>query len=110
MCKLALFKTENKNSRDKVKILLDINRSEFKKEKDGISIFAVRDNNKIDIIRQLDNYNVVIDNIIDNAIKYTVKGGVEITVKNHETVKITVADTGIGIPKEKQESIERWFS
>ncbi len=40
-------------------------------------------------------------NIIDNSIKYTPKGGVHVEVKNHDTVKITVSDTGIGIPKEK---------
>jgi signal transduction histidine kinase len=45
-------------------------------------------------------------NIIDNAIKYTPKGGVAITVtvaaqNGKSMVTITVKDTGIGVPKEK---------
>jgi len=48
----------------------------------------------------------VLSYVIDNAIKYTLTGGVKITVerkeRNHEggpeCVRITVADTGIGIP------------
>lgn len=44
-------------------------------------------------------------NIVDNAIKYTQKGGVDIEVRNHDTIKIIITDTGIGIPKEKVDSI-----
>ncbi|MFA5023199.1 MAG: ATP-binding protein, partial [Candidatus Paceibacterota bacterium] len=50
----------------------------------------------------------VISNIIDNSIKYTPAGGVKIKVENlpagkskvKENVRITVSDTGVGIPKE----------
>ncbi len=38
-------------------------------------------------------------NIIDNAVKYTTKGGVLVIVEVNGAVKITVSDTGIGIPK-----------
>ena len=44
-------------------------------------------------------------NIIDNCIKYTLKGGVKIQVKNDGGIKIIVSDTGIGIPKEKITSL-----
>lgn len=41
-------------------------------------------------------------NIIDNAIKYTIKGGVSIKIEDEgKIVKIIISDTGIGIPKEK---------
>ena len=40
-------------------------------------------------------------NIVDNAVKYTPTGGVTITLKNHDSVKIIISDTGIGLPKEK---------
>lgn len=50
----------------------------------------------------------VISNIIDNSIKYTPTGGVTVKVENisdkrvasKERVRLTVSDTGVGIPKE----------
>ncbi len=55
-------------------------------------------------------------NLCSNALKFTEKGGVEIGVyceqgpgKKHETVKLSVRDTGIGIPPEKIVSIFEKF-
>lgn len=51
-------------------------------------------------------------NLIDNAIKYNNPGGtVNIDINNTgERIKITVADTGIGIPKEAQSHVfERFY-
>ncbi len=49
-------------------------------------------------------------NLIDNAIKYTQKGSIQITLeKEEETAIIRVTDTGIGIPKEEQEKIFKRF-
>ena len=46
-------------------------------------------------------FEVVLGNLISNAIKYTQRGSVEITAKTHDGhVSIQVKDTGIGIPKE----------
>jgi two-component system phosphate regulon sensor histidine kinase PhoR len=43
----------------------------------------------------------LLNNLIDNAIKYTEKGTITISVEiNPDTVSIKVCDTGIGIPKE----------
>ncbi|MDO8486168.1 MAG: HAMP domain-containing sensor histidine kinase, partial [Candidatus Staskawiczbacteria bacterium] len=44
-------------------------------------------------------------NIIDNSVKYTLKGGVDIKIENHNKVKIIVSDTGIGIPQDKIKNI-----
>jgi len=44
-------------------------------------------------------------NIVDNAVKFTEKGGVDIKIQNNETVKIIISDTGIGIPQDKIKSI-----
>ena len=45
-------------------------------------------------------------NLIDNAIKYTSEGLVEIGVeKTDEEAVVSIRDTGIGIPKEEQEKI-----
>lgn len=45
----------------------------------------------------------VIDNLLDNAIKYTPEGGkVEVTLeKNKNSAKVSVTDTGIGISEEE---------
>jgi PAS domain S-box-containing protein len=55
-------------------------------------------------------------NLIGNAIKFTSKGGVEVFAKllerkkEHCLVKFSVKDSGIGIPKEKQQFIFERFS
>jgi two-component system phosphate regulon sensor histidine kinase PhoR len=50
-------------------------------------------------------------NLVDNAIKYTERGGVEVSLnKGAEGVVIEVTDTGIGIPEEDQKRIfERFY-
>lgn len=45
-------------------------------------------------------------NIVDNALKYTQRGGVAISVVPYEMfVRIDIADSGIGIPEEEQAKI-----
>ena len=54
----------------------------------------------------------IVYNLCDNAIKYNKAGGtVNVDVKNEkDSLVLTVADTGIGIPEEQQERIfERFF-
>jgi signal transduction histidine kinase len=49
-------------------------------------------------------------NLIDNAIKYTLRGSIHVTVERNEGMAlIKVRDTGIGIPKEEQEKIFKRF-
>jgi PAS domain S-box-containing protein len=60
------------------------------------------------IIRQ------ILNNLINNGIKYTSNGGVTITLQKEKSndkhyISIRVEDTGIGIPKEKQELIWEEF-
>ena len=50
--------------------------------------------------------NEAVWNIVDNALKYTNKGGVKITVREYEMfVCIEISDTGQGIPESEQAQI-----
>jgi len=67
---------------------------------------------KLDIIR----FNQVINNLVTNAIKFTDKGSVSLSIsKQHEkedeiTILTEVIDTGIGIPKDKHDTIFEAFT
>jgi len=60
-----------------------------------------------------DRYSVhqILCNLIDNAIKYTQKGKVEVAVEKdiEENIKVTVSDTGIGISEEFMNKIFQPF-
>ena len=52
----------------------------------------------------------VILNLVDNAIKYTEKGGVKVFAeKNNNEILVSVRDTGIGIPKEEVKLLFKKF-
>lgn len=79
---------------------------------------------ELNIDKKLENYLYgdptrlfqVITNLVHNAIKFTVKGFVQVNVKviaqtsKNVTLKIEVKDTGIGISKEKQKMIFERFT
>lgn len=54
---------------------------------------------------------LLVDNLVENAITYTETGSVSIRLEGDAgTVKLTVSDTGIGIPEADQERVfERFF-
>ena len=54
----------------------------------------------------------IVSNLVNNALKFTEKGHVliEISVTDAQTLEISVADTGIGIPEEKIEEIFEAFA
>ncbi len=57
-----------------------------------------------------DQLHEVLDNLIDNAIKYTPQGSVTIDVTGGDgLVTISIADTGIGIPIENQSHLFQKF-
>ena len=58
-----------------------------------------------------DKISLVIQNLVDNAIKYTKgKGEVKIVLAEEKKfVKITIQDTGVGIPKNQQKHIFQKF-
>lgn len=55
-------------------------------------------------------YRRVLQNIISNALRYTVKGGVIVGVRRKAgRIVVAVADTGIGIPQEQYEAVYEEF-
>ncbi len=58
----------------------------------------------------------VIANLLYNAVKFTLRGGIKITASlettslDHNWLLVSVADTGIGIPEDKLESIFNYFT
>ena len=47
-----------------------------------------------------------ISNIVDNAIKYTPDGSIDISMREYEMfVRVDIQDTGIGIPEEEQAKV-----
>jgi len=70
-------------------------------EKSGSDFVAVCD---LDKIRQ------VVENLIDNAIKYTPEGSVHVGISRvGDEIMIKIADTGIGIPESSKEDLFRIF-
>ncbi len=73
---------------------------------------------EVDLIIETDPVRLrqVLLNILTNAIKFTAKGGVNVTVAFKEltdasvAVAFEVADTGIGIPADKKEALFKAFS
>ena len=60
----------------------------------------------------IEKFERIILNLLSNSIKYTEKGGhiyVHVSDEKENTVIISVKDTGIGIPKDKQETIFERF-
>lgn len=51
-------------------------------------------------------------NLIDNSIKYSEKGSIEVQIKKEDSnIKIEISDTGLGIPEKDQERIfERFYT
>ncbi len=61
----------------------------------------------LELVADVDMLKIVLRNLINNAIKFTRPGG-EITIKAEKSgndIRISVADTGIGIPADKQGEI-----
>lgn len=54
----------------------------------------------------------VVSNLVDNAFKYTEKGGVTMKAEiiGNETMRVTISDTGIGVPKDEVQHLFKKFS
>jgi signal transduction histidine kinase len=68
------------------------------------------------VVTDPDKLRQILKNFLSNAIKFTERGGVRITLDpnpwgdaEHRPLRITVADTGIGIPEDKHQLIFQAF-
>jgi signal transduction histidine kinase len=62
------------------------------------------------VLSDADKFKEILQNLLSNAIKFTKTGGVEVSVGQKDGfVKVSVKDTGVGIPKEAQEHIFEKF-
>ncbi|HUZ58167.1 MAG TPA: ATP-binding protein [Hanamia sp.] len=83
---------------------------------DLISNFPTEDFQNIEIVSDQTKFSQILKNLLSNALKFTHSGKVELSVKIKESSEtgivayFEVKDTGIGIPKEKQEEIFLAFS
>lgn len=83
---------------------------EGKAEEKHVNLFIKDISKDIIIMADQDHLRQAFSNIIENAIKYTPKGRVTISVTDRpEVVDVTVADTGIGIPEREIEKIGTRF-
>lgn len=76
---------------------------ELKYEVDSKKLYLILENpdNVHEIKADEEKLKVALFNLIDNAAKYTQKGGVRITVLDVGKIEIRIRDTGIGIAKEE---------
>lgn len=79
-------------------------------QKKGLELKKIINDSDICIHIDVNMLNSILTNLINNAIKYTESGSVTIKVqKINSEVEISVIDTGIGIPDNKQELIWEEF-
>ena len=81
-------------------------------EAKSIRLEAIAENGSPRVLADAEGLRTILDNLVDNALNYTPPGG-EVTVNygvEEDTVRITVCDTGLGIPKEHVDRIfERFY-
>lgn len=81
-----------------------------------ITNFPAKDLQNVEIVSDQTKFSQILKNLLSNALKFTHNGKVELTVEIKELsdtgilLYFEVKDTGIGIPKEKQEEIFQAFS
>jgi signal transduction histidine kinase/class 3 adenylate cyclase len=82
-------------------------------EKKGI-MFALELNGyrDIQVLGTLDHLEKIIFNYLSNALKYTPKGGrLKVSLDEYEgDVRVTVVDSGVGIPKDQHDKLFKEFS
>ncbi|MFA7682993.1 MAG: HAMP domain-containing sensor histidine kinase [Candidatus Dojkabacteria bacterium] len=93
---------------DQIKMALHAQESRAKKK--GVEIFSKLDTNNRYVFSDHARTVEILNNLIDNAVKYTQKGSVTVTTEDEEEyVKISVIDTGEGMSQEDVENLGSKF-
>ena len=98
-----------------------INDLTLKAKENGLYLDYIKPKNPLpELIMDKGKIREVISNLVDNAVKYTKKGGVTLSVElcdkkqekclQKEHIRITVSDTGIGVPAEEMPHLFSKFS
>jgi len=93
---------------DVVKAMNDIlDTFEFNAKEKGITIYRFGMEDKLQAWTDGDKLEKIVSNLLSNALKFTPRDGhIDVALDTaDDTVKVTVADTGKGIPEEQQENI-----
>ena len=106
-CALPIFNFKDSQLAD----LIDSVVSEFQMIAKGRGIKLSYEKINLPIIKiDADKLRQVFINVIDNAIKYTIKGSIKVrTVLDEDYITVTIKDTGIGMKKEDLSSIYEKF-
>jgi len=81
-------------------------------EEEGVEVEARLQAEPADVMGDEDELSLVVNNLLDNALKYTPKGGrVEVRVlRENGSIVVEVEDTGIGIePADQKRIFERFY-
>ncbi len=101
-----LYKPSRISFNEIIDPLIDTYKPEFKRR--GINLKVKIPKEKLPFVAvDIEKITLVIQNFLDNAMKYTSKGGetvVSVTPKKEE-IELAVKDTGVGIPKDQQERL-----
>lgn len=113
--KLSTKQIRVQNKTVNIKEMLNDLHSVFKLKIDNSNIDFILetpdDNEEINLISDESKLIKIISNLIENSIKFTKEGFIKIAyIKVNGQVQIYIEDSGIGIPKEKHESIFNRFS
>jgi len=85
---------------------------EMQAKRKDLEIKWVRPQNPVYIDADLGKLSHAFSNVVDNAIKYTNRGGISIRIFKDEyknMMEVLIKDTGIGIPPEEREDIFKSF-
>ena len=77
----------------------------FEAKHKGIGLKLVKPEGHLTANADSGKLKVALYNLVDNAIKYTNKGGVTISVKNKTSLRIMIKDTGIGMTPEELKNV-----
>lgn len=75
----------------------------------GLKLEFLSEKKKVEVFADPDGFKEIIANLLDNALKFTKKGEITISVDQNEKALFCIQDTGIGIAKENFKKIFEKF-